>query len=153
MAFAKLFVIYKRKGRPDPGNYRGISVLSTLAQVYDSIMYSRLLLWYRPKVEQAGAQSGRRCLEQILTIRLVIDTARKKGYTLYIAFIDYRKTYDKVNRSLLLNHLASKGLETDSCKLSGIPYKAQSVSLATKLSSQPWESHKGAQPAAACLPY
>ena len=108
-ALAKFFVIYKKGGRPDPGNYRGISVLSALAKVYDSIMNRRLSLWYRPKVEQAGAQSGRGCLEQILTIRLLIDTARKKGYTLYIAFIDYRKAYDKVNRSLLLNHLASKG--------------------------------------------
>ena len=108
-AFAKYFVIYKKGVSPDLGNYHGISVLSALAKVYDSIMNRRLSLWYRPQVEQAGAQSGRGCVEQILTIRLLIDTGRKKGYTLYIAFIDYLKAYDKANRSLLLNHLLSKG--------------------------------------------
>ena len=62
-----------------------------------------------PNIEQAGAQRGRGCIEQILTIRLLIDLARKKGLTLYIAFIDYVKAYDKINRNLLLTMLAAKG--------------------------------------------
>ncbi len=69
-------------------------------------------MWYVPKYEQAGAQKGRGCEEQILTIRLLIDIARKSKCTLYIAFIDYQKAYDKVNIWKLFRHLDLKGFGT-----------------------------------------
>ena len=106
---SKFFAIFKKGSRNDPGNYRGIGVLCALAKLYDVILNRRFTQWYRPHPEQAGAQRGRGCIEQILTIRLLIDIARKKGFTLYIAFIDYIKAYDKVNRNLLMNLLAAKG--------------------------------------------
>jgi hypothetical protein len=57
--------------------------------------------------EQAGAQSGRGCDKQILTVRLLI--ARKTKRTLYVAFIDYQNAYYKVNRWKLIEYLDSKG--------------------------------------------
>ena len=72
---------------------------------------ARFQLWYKPKVEQAGAQPGRGCEEQILTIRLLIDIARKCRHTLYIAFVNYQ-AYDKVNRNKLLSLLQAKGCGT-----------------------------------------
>ena len=106
---SKFFTIFKKGNRRDPNNYRGISILCALAKLYDVILNNRFTQWYRPHVEQAGAQRGRGCAEQILTIRLLIDIARKRGLTLYVAFIDYVKAYDKVNRNLLLDMLAAKG--------------------------------------------
>lgn len=49
------------------------------------------------------------CLEQILCIRLLVDIARKSKKTLYVAFIDYSKAYDKVNRQKLLQLLDIRG--------------------------------------------
>ena len=49
------------------GNYRGISILVALAKLYDMVLSYRFQLWYKPKFEQAGAQRGRECEEQILT--------------------------------------------------------------------------------------
>ncbi len=69
-------------------------------------------LWYVPNYEQPGAQKGRGCEEQILTIRLLIDIAHKSKCTHYIAFIDYQKVYDKVNRWKLFRHLDLKGCGT-----------------------------------------
>ena len=94
----KVFNIYKKGDRLDPSNYRGISVLASLAKLYDMILGQRLMTWYHPRYEQAGAQKNRGCIEQILTLRLLIDIARKKARTLYILFIDYQKAYDKVDR-------------------------------------------------------
>jgi hypothetical protein len=105
----KIFTIYKKGSTLDPNNYRGISVISCIAKVYDMILSKRFSLWYRPKQEQAGAQPGRGCEEQILTVRLIIDIARKTKRKLYIAFIDYQKAYDKVNRWKLVQYLDSQG--------------------------------------------
>ena len=62
-------------------------------------------MWYTPRSEQAGAQKGRGCEEQIFVIRILIDIARKCRLPLYIAFVDYMKAYDKVNLHKLLDML------------------------------------------------
>ena len=72
---AKLFTIFKKGNRLLPENYRGISVVNSMAKIYDMILCARLELWYKPHREQAGAQRGRGCLEHIISLRLVIDYA------------------------------------------------------------------------------
>ena len=106
---SRMFVIFKKGSMTDAANYRGISILIALCKVYDSILNQRFIKWYKPEYEQAGCQVGRGCIEQILTLRLLIDSAKKKGRVLYIVFIDYVKAFDKVNRSTLLTMLARKG--------------------------------------------
>ena len=108
-ALSKVFNIFKKGDRMDTGNYRGISILVALAKLYDMVLSKRFSLWFKPMVEQAGSQKGRGCEEQILSVRLLIDIARKCKHTLYISFIDYQKAYDKVNREKLLKLLDQKG--------------------------------------------
>ena len=76
-------------------------------------------MWFKPKFEQAGAQTGRGCEEQILTVRLLMDIARKCKPTLYVTFIDYQKAYDKVDRYKLMSLLDSKGCGTRFLKALG----------------------------------
>ena len=106
---AKVFNIYKKGGRLEPTNYRGISVLVALAKLYDMVLARRFSLWFTPKYPQAGGQPGRGCEEQILCLRLLIDIAKKTKRTLFITFIDYQKAYDKVDRLKLLKFLDNKG--------------------------------------------
>lgn len=54
-------------------------------------------------------RAGRGCAEQLLTLRLLMDYAKKMKKSLYIVFIDYVKAYDRVDRNLLLKMLAEKG--------------------------------------------
>ena len=105
----KMFNIYKKGGRLQPTNYRGISILVAIAKLYDMVLATRFSLWFKPKYQQAGSQPGRGCEEQIFTVRLLIDIARKTRKPLYIVFVDYHKAYDKVNRVKLLQHLERRG--------------------------------------------
>ncbi len=106
---AKLFTIFKKGYRLDTNNYRGISILAALAKVYDGVLNRRFCQWFKPDEEQSGGQAGRGCQEQILILRLLIDYARKTRQILYILFVDYKKAYDKVNRSKLLSMLSEAG--------------------------------------------
>lgn len=109
---ARVISIYKKGDRLKPENYRGISIMNALAKLYDLILSRRFIQWYRPSEEQAGAQRGRGCDEHILTLRLVVDVARKKKRPLYLCFIDFEKAYDRVNRTKLMQRLDSIGCGT-----------------------------------------
>lgn len=98
---AKVFTIFKKGDRHNPHNYRGISILNSMAKLYDMVMCNRLSCWFRPLREQAGAQRGRGCLEHIVTLRLLVDTAKRKKEKLFVMFIDFSKAYDLIPRSKL----------------------------------------------------
>ena len=70
--------------------------MDTLAKVFDKLLLNRLMLWSNIDKCQAGAQRGRGCIEQIMTLRLLIDLAKSKRKKLYVLFIDFSKAYDKV---------------------------------------------------------
>ena len=105
----KMFNIHKSGSRLDTSNYRGISIMSAVAKLYDMVLAARFKMWFTPSPEQAGGQSGRCCEEQILIVRLLIDVARQTKRKLFIAFVDYAKAYDKLDRLCLLRMLDSKG--------------------------------------------
>ena len=69
---ARLHVLFKKGQRNLCSNYRGISIMDTMAKLYDYLLYNRLRQWYKPDREQAGAQEKRGCLEHIVTLRLII---------------------------------------------------------------------------------
>ena len=106
---AKLFMLFKRGNRKDPNNYRGISVINSVAKLFDMILCNRLELWFKPYREQAGAQRGRGCIEHIVSLRLLSDYAKKKKTKLFITFVDFSKAYDLVPRQLLFSVLKRLG--------------------------------------------
>ena len=92
-----------------PSDYR---LLVALANLYDLVLSERFNKWYKTKIEQAGAQKGRGCEEQILSVKLLIDIARKTNKPLYVTFVDYVKAYDRVPRYKLMELLDNKGCGT-----------------------------------------
>ena len=61
------------------------SVWKIHCQLYDAILNSRMVAWSKPYPEQAGAQSGRGCEEQISALRLSIDNSDKgENHPLFI---------------------------------------------------------------------
>ena len=107
--YSKLITLFKSGNRMDCGNYRGISIMDTLAKVYDKLLLNRLTLWSYIDKCQAGAQKGRGCIEQMLTLRLLMDLAKFKKRKLYILFIDFSKAYDRVPRNKLIEYMKSLG--------------------------------------------
>ena len=83
--------------------------MDTLAKVYDKLLLNRLSLWSAIDKCQAGAQKGRGCIEQIMTLRLLIDLAKCKKRKLYVLFIDFSKAYDRVPRNKLIEYMKSLG--------------------------------------------
>ena len=107
--YSKLVCIFKSGERLLCGNYRGISIMDTLAKIFDKMILNRLLLWCNINKCQAGAQEKRSCLEQILTLRLLCDYAVFKKVKLYVLFVDFSKAYDRVPRRKMIELLRDLG--------------------------------------------
>ena len=134
--YNKLVVLFKSGDRMDCGNYRGISIMDTLAKVYDKLLLNRLTLWSAIDKCQAGAQKGRGCIEQIMTLRLLIDLAKCKKRKLYVLFIDFSKAYDRVPRHKLIEYMKSLGCgRTMLCALKNMYRNTYNVLNSTKINS------------------
>ena len=99
----------------DPGNYRGISLLSILSKVYTHIINSRLTLWVESNFvltdAQAGFRKGRSTVDHIFTLHAAIERQFANNSKLYVAFIDFKKAYDSVNRNILWSVLLRSGIQ------------------------------------------
>ena len=107
--FSRLVTIFKSGVRKACDNYRGLSIMDSLAKIYDRILCKRLEMWFTPDREQAGAQKGRSCIEWIIVLRLLLDYAVFRKVKLFIVFVDFSKAYDRVPRSGLIRVLKSLG--------------------------------------------
>ena len=104
-----MMMLFKKGDPLNCDNYRGISVINSAAKLYDYVLNNRLMTWYKPFREQAGAQPKRGCIEHIVALRLLIEYSVRKRVKLYIAFIDFSKAYDRVPRGKLFKVLKSVG--------------------------------------------
>ena len=106
---SRLVTIFKKGMSNICDNYRGISIMDYIGKLYDTVLCLRLQKWFKPDREQAGAQSGRGCLEHIVSLRLLIDYAVSKRCKLFIIFVDFSKAYDRVLRNILIQVMKGLG--------------------------------------------
>ena len=107
--------IFKNKGtQTDPGNYRGITLLSCLGKLFTGLINQRLSKFLDSNgllgEEQAGFREGYSTMDHTLTLNLIIEFLLSKHKRLYCAFIDYHKAFDTVDRTHLWTKLFSTGI-------------------------------------------
>ena len=101
-------------------NYRGISLLSIAAKVYNKILLNRIRDEVDPilRKNQAGFRPGRSCAHLIHILRRVLEGFRVYQLPLVVTFIDFKKTYDSINRKVIFAVLRHYGIPEAVVKLS-----------------------------------
>ena len=113
---ALIHPLYKNAGRRnDPGNYRGIALLSHVGKLFARIIYNRLSSWAEANSlisdVQGGFRSGRETLENLLVLdTLINDTINCKKGRLYVCLVDKAKAFDFTQRPAVLKRLADMGV-------------------------------------------
>jgi hypothetical protein len=107
-----MFLLYKGKGpKSDLNNYRGISLQSTPYKLFTKLIKERLEKHLERLLSDAqyGFRKGRSTMGPI---RRIIGRARERlsanKQFLYVAFIDFQKAFDSVDRPLLLKKLRTQ---------------------------------------------
>ena len=107
----------------DPSNFRPIALMSNLLKIYQSIINSRISKMLESKLSLADTQFGFRPNRNILDAHLVFNdvvSARSKMVgprggrfakaPLYVAYLDIKKAFDSVPRTILFRKLYSAGI-------------------------------------------
>ena len=105
--------IYKKGLLSDPDNYRGITLLSCTSKLFTSCLNSRLSCYVEENIigqEQAGFREGYSTIDHVFVLHVVIELYKSVHKRIYCAFIDYRKAFDSIDRSIIWQKLLSYGI-------------------------------------------
>jgi sorting nexin-29 len=103
-----VILIFKKGNRRDCDNYRGISLLNTGYKIFANFIKNRLNKYYDIiGEEQNGFQKGGSCCDGYFTVKILIGKHREFNMETHIAFVDFKKAFDQVNRMELLRILTS----------------------------------------------
>ena len=93
-------------------NWRGITLLSIPSKILAKIIIKRIseAVDQRLRKEQAGFRKGRRCTDQIFTLRNIIEQCTEWNRQLYINFVDFEKAFDSIHRESLWRILRAYGI-------------------------------------------
>lgn len=104
--------IYKGKGDPvDCGSYRAIKLLEHTMKVMERILEKRIRDQVKIDDMQFGFSPGKSTMDAIFIVRQMQEKFRAKNKTLYFAFVDLEKAYDKVPREVVRWALRKSGVK------------------------------------------
>ena len=110
--------LYKKGDQNKPDNYRGISLLNILSKLYSSILNDRINAWIedqrRISENQAGFRKKRSTIDHVFTMYAIIKKQLLYHKKLYVAFIDFKKAFDCVDRDKLWHVLKNAGIKSNS---------------------------------------
>ena len=106
--------IYKKGDSSDPDNYRGIAIGSSFAKLYSLILLNRLIKHIEERglisPNQIGFMKSFRTSDHNFLLQTLVEKSKLSKKKLFVAFIDFKKAYDTVNRPLLFSRLRQLGV-------------------------------------------
>ena len=107
--------IFKKGDKEDPGNYRGITLLSVVGKVFCKVLNDRLVKYLDNgqvlHEGQAGFRVKRSCVDNIFTLNEIVQGRLKEDKRTYAFFLDIQKAYDTVWHDGLWYKLWNSGVK------------------------------------------
>ena len=112
-------------------NYRGITLTSIAAKIYNALLRNRIKL----KVDnifrknQNGFRRNRSTTSQILTIHRILEGVRAKNQEVTILFVDFTKGFDSIHKGKMGQILLAYGLPKETVAAIMILYRNTKVKV------------------------
>ena len=108
--------LHKKGAKEDPDNYRGISLMSSMAKLFLTIINNRLTAFALERGILSSNQLGFVLLNRtsdphIILNNIVQKYCHKMKKKIHGCFVDFSKAFDSVPRDILLQKLSSHGID------------------------------------------
>ena len=106
-------------------NWRGIILLSMPSKIFCRVLLNRIegAIDANLRQELAGFRRGKGCMDQMFSLRNIIEQSTKWNAPLYIGFIDFKKAFDSIHHQTLWKILRHYGLPPKIVGLISVLYK------------------------------
>ena len=109
-----VFLLFKKGDVNNPINYRGISLGNASCKLYRTIINLRLQEWVEVNnitgEHQAGFKKNYSTIDHMVTLLAFVQKQFSLNRKLYVAFTDFEKAFDSINRKLLWPILLKNGI-------------------------------------------
>ena len=112
-------------------NYRGITLTSIAAKIYNALRRNRI----EPKIDniliknQNGFRRNRSTISQLLTIRRILEGVRAKNLQATLIFVDFTKAFDSIHRGKMEQILLAYGIPKETVAAITILYRNTKVKV------------------------
>lgn len=117
---ARVTPIFKKGKRDDPHNYRPISIIPTVAKIFEKTIYDQLCDYLNDNNLLTHCQSGFRSLHSTLTALIEATNSWSvnidNGLVNGVIFIDLEKAFDTIDHTILVRKLRKYGVDSGSLK-------------------------------------
>ena len=115
-----MVALYKGEdSKLDPGSYRMISLMPTVAKLFEKLLDERIRAWGERVGLLSDLQGGfreERCTVDQIFLLIEITSHSERGQSTFLTFIDVKKAYDRVWRPELWFKMGKAGLGTRICR-------------------------------------
>ena len=110
----RVILLHKKGNQSDLNNYRGISLTSNIGKLYVRMINARLSQTAEARnwipEAQAAFRKGRCAEDHLFVLSSLINDTKLSRTPMSVAFVDIRKAYDSVDRTLLWQRLERMGV-------------------------------------------
>ena len=110
-----IYPFHKKDDKSDPHNYRKVSLIPSLAKVFESVLENRLsfktLVCRDDDPLQRGFIKDCRTSDNLFVLYNLVETQKTRKKPLYICYIDLTKAFDYLNRDALILKLQQRNVD------------------------------------------
>ena len=107
-----IYPVHKKGDKSDPQNYRKVSLIPSLAKVFESVLENRLsfknLVCRDDDPLQRGFKKDCRTSDNIFVLYNLVEMQKTP---LYVCYIDLTKAFDHLNRDALIRKLQQRNVD------------------------------------------
>ena len=116
---ADVIPVHKKKDKSDKTNYRQVSILPNISNIYEKTIYNQLYEYFHDKLfsSQCGFCEGYSSQHSLLVMTEKFKESINKGNAFGALLTDLSKTFDCIDHTLLNSKLSAFGVSPLSLKL------------------------------------
>lgn len=117
-------------------NYRGVLLLCTAYKILSRVIFKRMTPYAERVLGEyrGGFRHGRSTIDQIFTIRQILEKCHEQSIETHYLFVDHEKAYDSVNRNELWKAMREFGMKLIRMARLTVQYTEAMVRIGGRLS-------------------